>query len=123
MSTVKQKRVARKIVKSLEEDTPITAGEIVESSGYGPSMKKNPQVVINSIGVTEELNKFGISLDKADSIVGYILEYGEKEESQLNAADKVYKRLGGYAAEKHINVNIKAEPNDRIKKLAEKLNK
>lgn len=72
--------------------------------------------------IIEALAKRGISLEDADAVVGHLLVNAEREETQLNAADKIYKRLGGYAAEKHINVNIKAEPNERIKKLAERLN-
>lgn len=123
MSTVKQKKVAKKLVKALDSGEAITAGEIVESSGYGPSMKKNPQVILNSVGVKEELNKFGISLEKADSVVGYILEYGEKEDSQLNAADKVYKRLGGYAPEKSINIHAQfnLENKEEVETIASKV--
>ncbi len=55
MSSVRQKRVAKLIIENTNLDEPKTGGEIVESSGYGVSMKKNPQVVLNSDGVKEEL--------------------------------------------------------------------
>lgn len=37
--------------------------------------------------------------------------------------DMAYKRRGLYAAEKSVNINIDATPNEKIKKLAEHLNK
>jgi Holliday junction resolvasome RuvABC DNA-binding subunit len=123
MPTLRQKKVAKKIVENLTSDTPMTAGEIVESSGYGPSMKKNSQVVMNSEGVQTELAKLGFTLDAADETVAFLLKHAEKEETQLNAADKIYKRLGGYAPDKHISLNIAVdEPDERLKELAKRLN-
>jgi hypothetical protein len=84
-------------------------------------MSKNPQVILNSEGVREELANLGFSLDSADETVGYLLKHAEKEETQLNAADKIYKRLGGYAAEKHITLNVELEPSKKILDLAKHL--
>ena len=107
MATSKQKKVAKIIVESLRTEQSLTGGEIVESSGYGPSMKKNPQVVLNSVGVQEELRiVYGFNNETADNVVLEILTAGESDMAKLKAADTIYKRTGGYAAEKHINLNV-----------------
>jgi riboflavin synthase alpha subunit len=121
MPTIRQKRVAKKIIENLQTSKPLTGGEIVEASGYGVSMKKNPQVVLNSVGVLEELATLGFTLEAADETVAYLLKHAEKEETQLNAADKIYKRLGGYAAEKHVNLNVDIEYSNEDKEAIELL--
>lgn len=121
MSTIRQKRVAKDIAKNLIRPNPLTGGEIVEKNGYGPSMKKNPQSVINSIGVTEELKKLGFDSEKAKEVVGEILIAGENDSVKLKAADTIFKVNGDYAPEKHVNLNVEATPSDRIRELADRL--
>lgn len=122
MPSIRQKRVAKILIDNIGADKPLTNGEIVELSGFGPSMKKNSKVVLESKGVQDALIEYGFHPDRAKEVVGNILEHGENETVKLKAADMVFKVNGTYAAEKHINLNIQAEPTDRIKNLAKKLN-
>lgn len=123
-ATQKQKRAARLVVENLQASQPLTGGEIVANSGFGPSMKKNPQVVLKSKGVQEELAILGFDPDTAMRVVGQILVEGENEGFKLKAADMIFKVHGTYAAEKHVNLNVDVkEPSDRIKELAEKMRK
>ncbi len=92
MATIKQKRVANLIIENMTLDKPMTGGEIVESSGYGVSMKKNPQVVLESDGVKEELELAGFSLNNAKRVVTEImLDDKQKAEARLKATDQVFK--------------------------------
>ncbi len=123
MATLKQKKVARALVKNLSVDKPKTAGEIVESSGYGVSMKKNPQVILNSEGVKGELAILGFDEKTAKEVVGHILTDESLEpQHRLKAADMVFDVHGSYAPEKTINLNVELQANPRIKALADKLN-
>lgn len=120
MPTLKQKKVAKKLVESLSHAKPPTGGEIVESSGYGPSMKKNPQVVLNSDGVKEELiTVYGFNTEKAKEVVAEILIGGENDTVKLKAADMIFKVNSDYAPEKHLNVNVDATPNPEAIEAAE----
>lgn len=110
MSTVMQKRVARKLVKAVESDEDITAQEIVLSAGYSPARARKPGEVINTQGVKEELVSLGFSVDKAKEVVGVLM--GDEAQPgivRLKAADMVFKVDGTYAAEKHANLNVNVE--------------
>lgn len=107
MATIRQKRVAKLIIENTKLDIPKTGGEIVASSGYGVSMKKNPQVIINSDGVREALEEQGFSEDNAKRVVKQILNSETAEpNARLKAADMVFKVHGSYAPDKNINVNV-----------------
>lgn len=122
MPTIRQKKAAKLLIKNLEAAEPLTAGEIVANSGYGVSMKKNPQVVLQSEGVQQELREtYGFDPEIAKKVVGQILETGENDNVKLKAAEMVFKVYGTFAAEKHVNVNIAQEPTERIKELAARL--
>lgn len=111
MATIRQKRVAKLIIENSTLDKPLTGGEIVESSGYGVSMKKNPQVVLNSEGVEETLELYGFTEDNAKKVVSEIMLNPEADNNaRLKATDQVFKVEGSYAAEKSmaLNVNIEA---------------
>ena len=107
MSTLKQKKVARLIVENAKLDEPLTGGEIVENSGYGVSMKKNPQVILNSEGVQEELEILGFTEANAKAVVSEImLNPAADNSSRLKATDQVFKVKGSYAPDKNINMNL-----------------
>jgi len=107
MPTTRQKRVAKAIIENATIDNPRTGGELVESSGYGVSMKKNPQVVLNSLGVQEALTELGFSEDGAKKVVEEIM-YNPKVDAnaRLKATDQVFKIHGSYAPEKSVNLNL-----------------
>src|SRR3990167_11243695 len=107
MATVRQRRVARLIIKNATLDKPKTGGEIVESSGYGVSMKKNPQVILKSEGVSETLTDYGFSEDNAKKVVASILLNDDADSGhRLKAASEVFKVQGTYAPEKSVSLNI-----------------
>lgn len=91
------------------------------NSGYGPSMSKNPKVVLESIGVKEELKNYGFDSDKAKEVVGEILIAGENDTVRLNAAKEIFKVNGDYAAEKHVNLNINQNQDSKLDKLITKI--
>lgn len=123
MATVKQKRVARKIVAAVQADEPITGAELVASVGYGPDMQRKPGEVLESQGVQEELAILGFTEQKAKEVVAVILGDATQEpNSRLKAADMVFKTFGTYAPEKSLIAHIDLTPTDRLKALAEKLN-
>ena len=94
--TIRQRRVAKKLVEAVENGIDTTAGEIVESSRYSKSMAIKPGVVIQSKGVQEALEDLGFTIDGADSVVKKILYKSKREDMRLRAADMVYKRRGAY---------------------------
>ncbi len=94
----------------------------MEASGFGPSMKKNPKVVLESKGVQEELAKRGFHPDIAREVVGEILLAGENDSVKLKAADMVFKVHGSYAAEKHLNLNVEVDADPIVERLTEHLN-
>jgi hypothetical protein len=106
MGTIRQKLVAKKIKNTIDKNILTTGGKIAESSGYSKSMQDNPKRVFDTKGVKEELSILGFSEVEADEVVGGILVNGTKEETQLKAADLIYKRTGAYAPEKSQSVNL-----------------
>lgn len=122
MSTLQQKRLARKIPKILESGEPITGGELLASVGYSPDMQRKPGQALNSTGVQEELTKLGFTEEKAKEVVGMILaDEGLKPEPRLKAAEMVFKTYGTYAAEKHVNLNLDANSTERTRDLGNRL--
>ena len=108
--------MAELIVENATLDNPLTGGEIVESSGYGVSMKKNPQVVLNSDGVKETLEEYGFTEGNAKMVVADIM-LNEKVDAgaRLKATDQVFKVQGSYAPEKSVNLNIEVPSEYREK--------
>lgn len=119
MATTKQKRVAKLVIENLVVDKPLTGGEIVENSGYGVSMKKNPQVILNSEGVQEELKILGFDPHEAKKVVAEILIGGENDTVKLKAADMIFKVHSTYAPEKSVSLNLNVSGNDEALKAAE----
>lgn len=110
MPTTKQKRVAKLVIENSTMDKPMTGGEIVESSGYGVSMKKNPQVILESDGVKEALVEYGFSEDNAKQVVADIMLNDRVDPSaRLKATDQVFKVHGSYAPEKTTSTNLNVE--------------
>lgn len=123
--TEKQRRVAEKLIENTQVDNPKTGGEIVEDSGYGPSMSKNCHVVLNSEGVQMALEEYGFSEDRAKMVVADVMN-GEKstEMGKLKAADMVFKTFGTYAPDKSVNLNVEQQmmSDDDIQRLAKEIN-
>lgn len=125
MPTQKQKRVAKLIIENTTLDEPLNAGEIVANSGYGVSMKKNPQVILSSLGVQEALEVAGFDEKNAKKVVAEIMLNPDADNSsRLKATDQVFKVRGAYAPEKSVNLNLNGEtiPNEELEGLAKQLN-
>lgn len=107
MPTLRQKKVAKKIVENLQSSEQISAGELLKNEGYGKSLQNHPKRVLESEGVQEELREtYGFDPERAKKVVGQILEEGENDNVKLKAAEMIFKVHGIFAAEKHVNVNI-----------------
>ena len=124
MSTRLQKKLARAIIEDAKNLKPSPANKLLESVGYSRNTANVKQrEILDSVGLRNELNELGFSEDGAKKVVAEIL-YSKKAKDQdrLNAADKVFKVHGSYAAEKHVNVNMDVEPTEEIKEAARILN-
>src|SRR3990167_7230883 len=96
MATLKQRRVAKELVKALSIDKPPTAGQVLEKVGYSRHLAKQPGRILESAGVKKALADLGFTVDGADGVVKKILYKSKREDMKLRAADMVYKRLGAY---------------------------
>lgn len=108
MANVRQKKLAKNIIESLDINPPPTRAQLAVSSGYSVSMaEKNPKVLFDSKGVKEALEEFGFSEDIAKKVVGEILiDEDVKARDRLSAADMIFKVNASYAPVKAVNVNI-----------------
>lgn len=118
MPTLRQRKVAQKIVDSLSVDKPPSAGAVLKSVGYGTGLQTQPKRVLQSNGVREALEDLGFSIEGADSVVQKILHKSKREDMKLKAADMVYKRLGAYedtkqSAGKTLIINVTQETAER----------
>jgi hypothetical protein len=124
MSTRLQKKLAEEIVKDVKLKRIRNKKDLLVSAGYDVvTAEASPGRTIEQKGVLEELNNLGFSEEGAKKVVAEIL-YCEKakDHDRLDAADKVFKVHGSYAPDKHLNVNVDAEPSPEIRELAKKLN-
>jgi len=104
MGTIKQKKAAEEIAKSMKGKESKTAGEILEKVGYSEAIAKNPKMVLESEGFLEEFEKL-IPNSKLTLKHNQLLE-DEKSEIQIKALDMAYKVKGNYAPEKSISANL-----------------
>ena len=98
MSTRLQEKLAQEIVNDAKNPHPANGKELLVKVGYAENTAtRKPGEIIRRKGVIDELKKLGFSEQGADKVVQEIL-YSKKEKAndRLNAADKVYKRLGSY---------------------------
>lgn len=116
--TLRQKRVAKEIIANLNLDNPKSAGEVLKSVGYGTGLQKQPKRVIESEGVQTELKALGFDIETAKNVVAEILQDETVEpQHRIKAASEVFKVTGAYAAEKHINVSLTLDKEERNKIL------
>ena len=107
MSTLKQQKVAKTIAEALNSQEIPTATAVLKSSSYAKSTAETKSTkIMRSKGGREALNDLGFTVEGADGVVQKILYHGKKEETRLKAGEMVYKRLGAFAPEKHLNLNI-----------------
>lgn len=121
MATVRQKKLAKAIVETMQSDTPLNKQELVASVGYSKmSADKKATEIIESKGTQEALADLGFSEDGAKQVVQEIM-YNPKVDAsaRLKATDQVFKVQGSYAPEKHTSVNLHLTNTDNEKELKE----
>ncbi|SRR6266481_8451270 len=107
MGTVKQRIVARRVAKAINDGEQITGAQILADANYSLEVQKKPGTILNSPGVKEELDKLGFSEENARMVVGQILSDDTvRPEPRLKAAELVFKVHGSFAPEKHENKNL-----------------
>lgn len=115
MSSLRQKKLARAIVKSVEKGGEETAKELLVKVGYAiNTAEAKPGETMAQKGVLEELSKLGFNEDNAKRVVAEILNTGE-EQNRLKAADMVFKVNSTYAPEKQVTLNLKGDVKDFAK--------
>jgi Holliday junction resolvasome RuvABC DNA-binding subunit len=97
MATIRQKRVAKKIVEALQNGEDIRGGTLLKSVDYGTGLQRSPGRVLESEGVKEALNDLGFTEDGAKKVVQEIM-YNKKVDAnaRLKATDQVFKVHGTY---------------------------
>lgn len=121
-TTLKQKTLAHLVADAINNGSDKSQGQLIQEAGYSPVTAENPKIVFNQDGFKKELAKLGFSINAADQQVNNLLVNGKKEETKLKAADLIYKRLGGYAPDRTINVSVKGNIKEfeQFKELREK---
>jgi hypothetical protein len=124
ITTTRQKRLAKNIVDSLQNNGEDTAKAIVEKSGYTGATLKNPKQVISRAGVQEELQVLGFTEEAAKGVVASILHHSDNDMARLKASDQIFKVLGSYAPVKNenTNVNLNVEITPQEEEIAKKAN-
>lgn len=114
MATIRQKKLAKKIVKNLSIEKPLNKLELVASVGYSKmSAEKKATEIIESKGVKKELEILGFTSENAKSVVSELLNNPYEESAiRLNAAKEVFKVFGDYAAEKTLSLNVNSNIED-----------
>lgn len=117
MATIRQKKLAQKIVETAISGEKITAGQMLENVGYAKSVAKHkPSEIIEGAGVQTSLKELGFDEESAKRVVTEILEHGEDDNVRLGAAKEIFKVFGSYAAEKSFNVTATASV-DELKEV------
>jgi len=123
MGTIKQKKTAELVVKTLKGESKKNAGEILDKVGYSKNVSRSPKPILESEGFLEEFNK--LIPDRKLTNKHNELLFDEKSEIQIKALDLAYKIKGSYAPEKkesvNLNLNSKLEglkDSKKIKQLA-----
>lgn len=107
MPTLRQRRVAKRVVEALNNNEDISGGALLKSVDYGTGLQRSPGRVLESEGFKEALSEL-IDVDEIDNVVKSIMHNGE-DHNRLKAGDMLYKRAGAYAAEKKMNLNVNAD--------------
>lgn len=122
MATLKQRKVAEAVIENAASKETKTAGEILENAGYSEAIIKNPQMVMRSKGVKEELYRLGFDEEAAKQVVGEILQFGDEDKDRLKAAEIIFKVFGSFAPDKSINLNVEVEASEEVKEATHILN-
>ncbi len=122
--TIRQRRVARTIVDTLQGKTDYKTGkDIMTANGYGTGLQIQPGRVLQSVGTIKALEELGFNEDTAKNVVKQILTSDSAmNKDRLKAADMVFKVHGTYAAEKHVSLSVETNvDSEALIALAERL--
>ncbi len=122
MPTVRQRRIAAKLVEAMASKEPIFLKDLAMSVGYNRSTSTDHQnLIVGSEGVRTALKEdFGFSTDAAKNVIAEILNKAEaKHRDRLTAADMMLKVTGGYAPEKKVQLNVGEISSDTSKLMLE----
>lgn len=104
MATLRQKELAKNIVKNAKAKNKLNKQELVVSSGYTPiTAEAHASEIIAQKGVKEELANLGFDVESAKKVGKHILTHG-KEENKVKIIQEIFKVTGEYAPEKHFVV-------------------
>jgi hypothetical protein len=110
MATLRQKRLAKKLVEAVSNGDYDRLDTMLVSAGYDETTAKaTPGRVIAAKGVQEEMRILGFDPETAKGVVSEILtNVEEKARDRLTAADMTFKVHGTYAPIKAevLQVNI-----------------
>lgn len=109
MATLRQKKLAVKIIENALTDGGQNAGEMLENVGYKKSVAKHkPKEIIEAKGVQEELKNLGFSVEGAKKVVQEIMYDSEvPAAARLQATRQVFEVTGEFAPEKHLVITKK----------------
>lgn len=115
MATQRQK----KAFANVAENGGIVSRAMIDA-GYSEQTAKTPQKLTDSKAWHELMEEY--MPDNKLALKHQQLLNDEESTIQVKALDMAYKLKGSYAPERHVNLNIKPEPSERVKKLADELN-
>ncbi len=109
MPTIRQQKLAEKVIQNITLDEPLNKGELLESVGYSHKVATHkPGEILDQKGVKEALFAMGFDSNNARRVVGEILNDETNEpRDRLKAANLVFDVNGDMAPEKHLIVTKK----------------
>jgi uncharacterized protein YdaT len=120
MATVKQRKAFKRVV---EKGRPVSRAMV--EVGYSENTAVAPSKLTNSKGWAELMNEYmpkDLVMKRHKQLLMKNDENGQPETQAVSKALEMnYKLDGAYAPEKHLNLNVQAEPSERIKELAKRL--
>lgn len=122
--TMRQKSLAREMVKNYRSKKPINKTKLLESVGYAHNTAVAKQEeIMTSKGVLKNLSTLGFNPDNAKRVVAQILESDEtKDENKLRAADMIFDVHGEYKrTEAPQTVNIAIFNTEQQERIAQRI--
>lgn len=126
MPTLKQRKLAEKIIENVKEGKDLNKKDLLVSAGYDVvTAEASPGRTIDQKGVKQALHEYGFSEEGAKAVVREIMYSPNVDpNARLRATDQVFKVEGSYAPEKSVSVNVNQQvmTDEDIEKLANELN-
>lgn len=126
MPTIRQEKLADKLIENFKSSSPKNKQDLVVSVGYSEmSGEKKATEIIESKGTQKALEIRGFTPEKAKEVVASIMTSERvKPRDRLTAADMTFKVHGSYAPEKRVvqQTTVEGTPQDYVeaKALAER---